>query len=132
MITDEHLLKYKKEEVPTQKNLDILFDKVREKFAFYLPYCYIHLHPFRYDAATTDPMEVARSDTQLFIVDAIISHTGTPKLKSNMTFKVKWQGYEGHPDEYQDLPWSELRTNSVLHDYLKTHGMATLVPIAFR
>jgi hypothetical protein len=44
------------------------------------------LHPFRYDAETTDPMEVARSDKQLFIVDAIISHTGKPKLKSNMTF----------------------------------------------
>ena len=90
------------------------------------------LHPFRYDATTTDPMEVARSDKQLFIVDAIISHTGTPKLKSNMTFKVKWQGYEGHPDEYQDLPWSELRTNSVLHDYLREHGMKTLIPTQFR
>lgn len=90
------------------------------------------IHPFRYDPETTDPMEVARSDKQLFIVDAIISHTGKPKLKSHMTFKVKWQGYEGHTDEYQDLPWSELRNNSVLHDYLRTHGMATLIPTAFR
>ena len=49
-----------------------------------------------------------------------------------MTFKVKWQGYEGHPDEFEDLPWSELRNNSVLHDYLRQNGMSTLIPKAFK
>ena len=83
-------------------------------------------------SATADSLEVARSDKQLLIVDAILSHMSNPKLKSNMTFKAKWQGDEGHPDEYQDLPWNELGNNSVIHEYLETDGMSTLIPTQFR
>ena len=90
------------------------------------------LRPFQYDPDTTNPFEVANSDSQLHIIERIVSHTGDKRQKSKMTFKVKWLGYDGHPDEYTDEPWANVRTTIALHEYLRTHNMESLIPTQFR
>ena len=90
------------------------------------------LRPFHYDPATTNPHSVAQSDSQLHTIERIVSHTGVARFKSQMTFKVKWLGYEGHPDEYTNEPWANVRTTIALHEYLRNHNMASLIPKQFR
>ena len=43
-----------------------------------------------------------------------------------MDFLVRWLGY----DETEDLwlPWSALRNNTVLHQYLRDNNMEKLIP----
>ena len=89
------------------------------------------LHLFQYDPGVVNPMEIANSDTQSFIVDSIISHTGDKRTKSKMMFKVKWQGYEGHPDEFSEVPWGNLKNNVFLHNYLRDNNTASIIPKTF-
>jgi hypothetical protein len=78
-----------------------------------------------------DPMEIANSDTQSFIVDGIISHTGDKRAKTKMMFMVQWKGYEGHPDEFSEVPWGNLKNNVFLHNYLRDNNMAGIIPKTF-
>ena len=43
---------------------------------------------------------------------------------------VKWVGYDDAENLW--LPWSELRNNPILHEYLRNKGMSNLVPDEFR
>jgi len=90
------------------------------------------LRPFQYDPDNTNPYEVANSDSQLHAIERIVSHTGDRKHKSRMTFRVKWLGYEGHPDEFTNEPWANVRTTFALHEYLRLHNMESLIPKQFR
>ena len=44
------------------------------------------------------PKDAALVDKDEFHVERIISHTGTPKRKTQMLFKVRWLGYEPSED----------------------------------
>lgn len=88
------------------------------------------LRPFVYDKRYTDPRTVANSDRQSFDVQEIISHTGSKRQKSQMTFRVRWMGYSAEDDTWE--PWSNLRTNAILHQYLRDNGMTSIVPKNFR
>jgi hypothetical protein len=85
------------------------------------------LKSFQFDPTVTIPRDVARRDTNSFIVEKILSHTGTPTMKSQMDFKVRWLGYGAEDDLW--LPWKELRDNNALHKYLFEHGLKKLIPI---
>ena len=89
------------------------------------------LQLFQYDPQVVDPMEIANSDTQSFIVDGIVSHTGDKRTKTKMMFMVKWKGYEGHPDEFSEVPWGNLKNNVFLHNYLRENNMTSLIPKTF-
>ena len=89
------------------------------------------LQLFQYDPQVVDPMEIANSDTQSFIVDGIVSHTGDKRTKMNMMFMHKWRGYEGHPDEFSEVPWGNLKNNVFLHNYLRENNMTSLIPRTF-
>jgi hypothetical protein len=86
------------------------------------------LHPFNYDPEETDPRLVAYKDQQFHVVESIVAHTHD-RLKSNMTFRVRWSGYEENDDTW--LPWKELRTNACLHKYLAENNMRHLIPKEF-
>ena len=97
------------------------------------PYHVTDLVPFKWDAKHTDPTEIANSDKQLHVIDAITAHEGNPRRKSQMTFTVKWKGYEGQPDEFTPgQPWKELRKTKALHAYLRDNNMAFIIPKEYR
>ncbi len=99
-----------------------LVTKKLEKKAIFL------LRPFHYDPARTDPHQVALDDYQdEFFVEEIISHQGDWKRKSQMTFTVKWVGYD---DVTPGQKWSDLRLNEKFHNYLRKNNYSQLIPKA--
>jgi hypothetical protein len=89
------------------------------------------LRPFNYEKDHTNPSLVANRDRQMFDVYKIHRHKGNKKRATTLTFEVEWTSYPS-PTDYTMEPWSNLRTNSVLHDYLRKHGMANLIPKQFQ
>jgi len=75
------------------------------------------LKQFIYDPVQTDPATVAQVDDQSFVIEKIIQHTGNPRKKLSMDFKVRWAGYG--PDDDLWLPWSEIRGTEALREYLQ-------------
>ena len=66
----------------------------------------------------------------LFEVAAVLDHSGDGKLRSGMDFPVKFRGYD---EEYNLwLPYSELRYNRHLHEYLIRKRMRSLISPKFR
>jgi hypothetical protein len=73
------------------------------------------VRPFQFDQRYTNPEEVALQDKQEFFVKAIHAARGNPKRKRSLSFLVEWEGYQ----EMTWEPWSYLRHNIVLHEYLR-------------
>ena len=94
-----------------------------------------HLKPFEFNAEHVDPTEVAMTDNEEFLIEAIVGH-GPPvdpvkfmKLKkSEMIFSVKYVGYPDPEPGY----WENLRKTEQLHKYLSENGMKRLIPPAYR
>jgi len=85
------------------------------------------LQPYHYDSQQgLQPSAVALKDKGEFKVESILRHTGDPKRKSEMDFLVRWEGYDATHDLW--LPWSSLRNNPKLHVYLRSNGLARLIP----
>jgi transposase InsO family protein len=78
------------------------------------------------DTSLEKMRSIAVRDHHEFVVDSILEHTGDPKKKSELSFKVRWQGYTEEHDSWE--PWKNLRLVEQLHDYLRSHDMAKLVP----
>ncbi len=55
-------------------------------------------------------------DNEEYVVDSIISHTGNPKRKGAMMFKVRWQGLGSEWDS--DLPFKEVNKLAAFDTYL--------------
>ncbi len=88
------------------------------------------LKPFVYDETQTDPAKVAMTDKQYFVVEAIRKHKGNPQKRSTLKFLVKWKDHDETKNTWE--PWSGLRTNAILHEYLKSHKtLQHLVPEDF-
>ena len=81
---------------------------------------------FEHDPRFVDPLAIAAKDYEEDEVELILEHRGSPKRKSDMDFLVRWLGFDASEDLW--LPWSSLRTNTVLHQYLRDHNMAKLIP----
>jgi hypothetical protein len=77
--------------------------------------------PFRYDANRHNPEDIAIRNKKMFIVEKIISHKGKPKIKSTMSFLVKWLNYPDEENTWE--PWKSLRNNTILHQYLETNNL---------
>jgi hypothetical protein len=86
----------------------------------------IHLlRPYYHDPARTDPTKEALKDyVDQYIVERIISHKGRLARKRELTFQVKWLGFE----EITEEPWETLRDNAVLHVYLRLQGLEKWIP----
>ena len=61
-----------------------------------------------------------------FEVAAILKHKGKAQKKSKMKFLVSWKGYDTIHDSW--LPWSALKHNSVLHEYLRSKHLGHIIP----
>jgi transposase InsO family protein len=84
-----------------------------------------NLSPFNYDPTKTDPMEVAMNEQGQFFVDRILDHRGDKSRRKTMEFLVQWRGLD---PSYNTLePYSELRDNEYLLDYLREHRMTSLI-----
>jgi len=84
------------------------------------------LKSYHTDSHFLSPEAVALKDKGEFVVHSIVNHHGDPKRKSDMDFLVRWEGYDASEDQW--LPWRQLRNNPKLHNYLRDHGFARLIP----
>jgi transposase InsO family protein len=83
------------------------------------------LKQFFYDVKRTDPIVVALKDYKdIFLISKIISDNGCWRNKGDLKFEVKWLGYKESTWE----PWANVRDNSVLHEYLRVHRHAHMIP----
>jgi hypothetical protein len=87
------------------------------------------LRPFHFDPDRVDPMEVANAEKQLWTVERILDHKGSPKSKNTLSFRVKWKDLSEDRTTWE--PWAHLKSNWVLHAYLREHGMAKLIPKSY-
>jgi mRNA-degrading endonuclease RelE of RelBE toxin-antitoxin system len=78
-----------------------------------------HMKAFNY--RTDLDLQIAfQRDSNEWLVDHIVSHTGSPQNKSRMEFEVKWVGLD---QSYNRLiAWRYLRSNVKLHEYLRKKG----------
>jgi hypothetical protein len=79
---------------------------------------------------TVSPLDVARRDAEVYIVEKVISHTGDTRRKEKMEFRVRWLGFG--PDDDTMESWANLKHNWMLHRYLREAGLKTLIPIEHR
>jgi hypothetical protein len=63
-------------------------------------------------------------ESETFIVESIQHHKGTQFKKEQMTFRVKWEGYNEETWE----PWDNLKDNVILHNYLRSIKLMALIP----
>ena len=85
------------------------------------------LRTFNFDEQRVNPQEVAIQDKQLYIVESVLEHKGTGAKRSLMQFHIKWKGY----DETSWEPWSNVKDNIILHNYLKANKLQRLIPKQF-
>ena len=63
---------------------------------------------------------------QLFQVEKILKHKGTKARRVQMEFRVKWLGYDDSDNSW--VKWKDISHNALLHNYLREHNMATIIP----
>ena len=85
------------------------------------------LRPFYFDEESTDPRMEANKDDRVVEVETILNHQGDPRgSRKEIFFEVKWKNKAEKHNEW--LPYSKLRHNTVLHDYLRSNNMKFLIP----
>jgi hypothetical protein len=84
---------------------------------------------FHYDPEYTDPIAVATSDDESFVVESIVRHFGDTKKASSLQFLVKWEGQDESFNSWVD--WKGLRNVGVLHEYLTKNKLKRLIPAEF-
>jgi len=84
------------------------------------------LRPFYYENEDT-PKQTANRDNQEWDVDFIVDHAGDKSSRKTLQFRVRWVGYGENDDTWQ--PYADLRHNTKLHEYLRTHKMRSLIPV---
>ena len=89
--------------------------------------------PFQMDPGQINPVEIRRRDNDEFMVERILDHVdNTPAhvqnkpRKNDLSFKVRWLGYEEKYDSWE--PWNALCNNICLHRYLHNLGLDRLIP----
>jgi len=83
------------------------------------------LSPFKFDENEIDPAKIALIDNRLFVVERILEHQGNVKDKESLDFFVKYEGLDDSYNNWQ--PYKELKTNPILHKYLKDNKLEKLI-----
>ena len=83
-----------------------------------------------FDSSRCSPQEVATRNTPDYLVEQIVSHTGTKANRPRMRFRVRWLSYG--PDDDTMEPWKNLKNNWVFHQYCREQGLEDLIPTAFQ
>jgi hypothetical protein len=88
------------------------------------------LKPFVYDEQVTAPRLVANKDLGFFDVDRVLNHSGQDKKVSTYKFLIRWRGYDDSHNTWEQ--WENVRNNLVVHQYLREHKLASLIPRKFK
>ena len=83
------------------------------------------LRPFYYDDENL-PQLTANKDAQQWDVDFIVDHAGDSSHRKELFFRVRWLGHDELSDTWE--PYSNLRHNTKLHDYLRANKLKKLIP----
>jgi hypothetical protein len=70
-----------------------------------------------FDSSRSDPMVIAATDNDEYVVEAIIAHKG--KTKRNLTFRVRWTGYPPSQDSW--LRYRDVKDLEALDVYVAEH-----------
>ena len=57
-----------------------------------------------------------------------MSHKGKKHIATSLIFEIKFVG----DDAIYHLPWSEVRTNELVHKYLAENNMKKLIPRPYK
>jgi len=91
------------------------------------------LKTFTMDIEHTNPEEVAQKDYKTWITEAVLDHRPKEKRKdmkrSRLQFLIKWEGYPHEQNTWE--PWSNLRRNVHVHEYMRINRLAYLIPFTF-
>ena len=87
------------------------------------------LKPFVFDAALTDPLDVALRDYMEYFIDKILEYIGNLKKKTETEFLVSWLGYAQEHNSWE--PYKASRDSEQLHAYLTEHKLRFLIPQNF-
>ena len=77
----------------------------------------LDMKPFVFDAALTDPLDVARCDNMEYFIDKILEHKSNLKKKTEIKFLVSWLGYAQEHNSWEP--------------YLTEHKLRFLIPQKF-
>jgi hypothetical protein len=81
------------------------------------------------DNIHSDPAWIARRDyPSVSVVAEVIDHYGDLSLRKTLSFLCKWEGFENDEKANRWLPYSELRDNVKLHEYLRKINAYHLIP----
>ena len=73
-----------------------------------------------FDASRTpDPAAVAAADKDMWLVERIVAHRGSPHSRGKMRFRVRWKGFEASDDTWE--PWASVRQLAALREYAAAH-----------
>jgi hypothetical protein len=88
------------------------------------------LKPFVYDTNYVDPRAVATTDTQVFDVESVLAYEfrGTERNKSNLWFKIKWEGY---PDPTFE-PLKNVQNTDVVVEFMRKNRLQKYIPDKFK
>ena len=83
------------------------------------------IYLFHFDEERVNPQEVAMHDSNEFIVESILSHTGDFKKQNTLSFQVRWLGYTPAEDTWE--PWKNVMHVKKLHTYLRSINLENMV-----
>ena len=80
------------------------------------------LKAFTYDEMDTDPVDIARSEQNEFLVESVLAHRHDgSKKRTNYEFLIKWNGYDDASNTWE--PWEFVRDNEKLIVYLHNNQL---------
>ena len=89
------------------------------------------LTKFEYDVDEVDPRLIANRDSQMWDVEAVLSHRGDPRgSKKQLFFLIKWVGFDASQNTWE--PWENVRDTAALQAYLMDKRLRFLIPQKFR
>ncbi len=90
-----------------------------------------NLSEFRYDPTSgLNYTEAAARNAGELFVDKIVGHTGNVRRRSDMTFRVRWEGYTPDDDAWQ--PIKAVRETQAFVDYCRENKLSSLVSKRFK
>jgi hypothetical protein len=103
---------------------DLLTHKVMDTHAS-------NLSEFRYDPTSgLNPTEVAARNAGEFFIDKIVDHSGNVHRRSEMSFRVRWRGY--NPDDDTGQPIKMVRETQAFVDYCTEKKLSSLISKKFK
>ena len=86
------------------------------------------LKPFLYDERFVDPVQVAISEHDEYLIDKVLEHKFLGGDKTKLVCLVSWLGYQ----EASWEPVANLRLTQQFHDYAKSHKLVRFIPSSFK